>query len=163
MLKYSLILIKGFMNSLKKIILIVGAPGSGKTTLGEKLVKEDPSQILFLDDISVNVRKDPVEYIESILNDTKINTLIISDVNFCYSNVRDNAMRMLKKAFDVDFSVLYFENNLQKCLANIEHRLTNGDDRKVIELTKELSKIYIVPVDEIAMTIFEASKPSFKI
>jgi len=132
--------------TIKKVKFLVGMPGSGKTTLGNALVeKASPSgSILFVDDISI-VTKNPKEYLAN-LNTTNVSELIIADVFLCRSNARESALKILSSIFpDAKIEFLFFENSIEKCLVNVNKRAEQGDDRKVTNLIKLLSKEYIIP------------------
>ena len=65
------------MKKIEKIILIIGLPGSGKSTLGNSLCAENDN-LLFLDDISI-LTKDAKSYLIELKNnflDKKINNKI---------------------------------------------------------------------------------------
>ncbi len=132
--------------TVKKVKFLVGMPGSGKTTLGNALVKEaSPSgSIVFIDDISI-ITKNPREYFEN-LNIENISEILIADVFLCRSNARNSAFKMLSSIFpDAKIEFLYFENSEEKCLINVAKRAEQGDDRKVTGLIKLLAKEYIIP------------------
>lgn len=124
-----------------QITLIVGLPGSGKTTLGNQIaVGRD--NIIWLDDVSVvgglDVLKDAIDY--------GWERIIVSDVFLCRPIDRSNAVRWLKKnAQGYAIEWIYFENAPDKCLANVLRRNTDGDDRKVGQLIHELTKLYVIP------------------
>lgn len=109
-----------------QIKLIIGLPGSGKTYLGKSL------QGIFIDDPVIPPPKN-------------INTdfLVIADCYFCNPYTITCAKNTLKEIFpDATIECLYFENNPEKCLKNIQFR---NDGRKVTELIKHLSSIYKIP------------------
>lgn len=117
-----------------QITLIVGLPGSGKTTLGNQLADG-----LWLDDISVIGGL-------SLLKDAISNgweRIVVSDVFLCRPIDRLNAVRWLKEhAQGYDIEWIYFENAPEKCQANV---LRRNDSRKVSELIHELTKLYVIP------------------
>jgi ABC-type oligopeptide transport system ATPase subunit len=132
--------------SVKKIKFLVGMPGSGKTTLGEALVKEaSPSgSIIFIDDISI-VTKNAKEYLSSLKLDG-VSEILISDVYFCRSKVRESAISIIKEVFpNIPIEMIFFENSAGKCLINVAKRAEKGDDRKVTGLIQQLSKEYVIP------------------
>lgn len=130
-----------------KIIMIVGLPGSGKTTWGSSFVKENPNSF-FIDDISI-VTKNAKEYLMAIKKENKpyVN-LLIADVLFCQKEVRDKAYQVIREVFpESEIKPIFFENSIEKCHKNVEQRKKLGDDRKVSELIVNLSKKYSIPED----------------
>ena len=75
-----------------KITLLVGLPGSGKSTLGNILAKE--SDYYFLDDISNQTSDINLFFADFFQTHQNIQHLIVSDVYFCYEKI-------LKKAQDI--------------------------------------------------------------
>lgn len=129
--------------SVKRIILLVGLPGSGKTTLGNQLVKKFPNTTLFIDDIG-QLTKDPITYLQEIKEKQIYDTIIISDVYFCRKAVLEMAIRKIKAIFkDANIETIFFENNIEKCKKNIKQRMLQGDDRKVNNLLNILHKDYV--------------------
>lgn len=123
-----------------KITFIVGLPGSGKTHLGNQLL--DLQGGVFLDDIStLNQIK------ESMGQD-----IIISDVFLCRKKERDKATRMINKiakeaGFQYDIEWVFFENNPEQCLKNVEYREKQGDKRRVTDFINAMSLEYTIPTD----------------
>ncbi len=127
--------------------MIVGLPGSGKTTWGSSFVKENPNSF-FIDDISI-VTKNAKEYLEKLKKENIFcENLLISDVFFCQKEVREKATQVIKEVFqESQIKLVFFENNIEKCNKNVEQRTKLGDDRKVSELIISLSKKYSIPED----------------
>jgi hypothetical protein len=125
--------------------LIIGSPGAGKSTLGNKMLQEDNEKAIFLDDLSVLIKNNPIEYIEEQIKIHQCNHVIISDVNFCFESIRSQAIELLSSHFKCPISYIFFENNLEKCLLNIQKRMSEGDTRNVIQLATYIAKQYVVP------------------
>lgn len=149
-------------NSLEKIIYIIGLPGSGKTTLGNKLIK-NKSSTFFLDDPSVSHKtQKPENFLKSIPRDTK--TVILADPHLVVSTQED--LTALNKIVYPDCAVefIYFENNPEACLANIQRR--NKKDFRIISTgyMAFLSKTYANNLPENAKTIpvYKGRKPRKK-
>jgi ABC-type oligopeptide transport system ATPase subunit len=127
--------------TIEKIKFLVGMPGSGKSTLGNSI---SDGATLFIDDISI-ITKNAKEYLSN-LNVDGYSQLIIADVFFCQESVRNAATKIVQEVFpNIPIEYLFFENSAEKCLINVEKRKENGDDRKVEELIKILSKQYVIP------------------
>lgn len=130
---------------LKSVKLIVGLPGSGKTTWGTTFTELN-TNTLFVDDISI-VTNNAKEYLEKIPNTYE--HILISDVYFCQTKVREKALETILDIFKgTKVEVIYFENSLEKCFKNVQKRTKEGDDRLVLGLIKELSKKYTIPTGE---------------
>jgi hypothetical protein len=124
---------------MKRFILIMGCPGSGKSFLANNLHKEIPNSIV-IDDIS-------------LIKPNKIPSLtdgysyaIISCPLCCERTYRERFVRKLKALFEPDtvaIDYLFFENNPEQCKLNIDLR---SDGRKVDTTLKKMSKLYEVPV-----------------
>lgn len=132
--------------TIKKIILLVGMPGSGKTTLGNKFLKPT---VVFLDDIS-KLTDNAKEYLTKLKEeDGSISELIISDVFFCQEFIREKALLVIKEVFPcAKIEEIYFENDKEKCIRNVNRRLLVNDDRKVFDLINNLSIFYKIPKDK---------------
>lgn len=116
-----------------KISLIVGLPGSGKTTLCNKM------KGLVIDDISKCTNNIP-SYLRKIAT---TDHLIISDVYFCLEKTRKDALKVIEKLFpNSEIEWIFFENSPDKCSRNVKRR---DDKRKVDGLIKTLTKVYKIP------------------
>lgn len=106
-----------------KINFVVGLPGSGKS----KLLKDKEFKI---DDL-VNPQF------------PECDELWITDPRFCDDRFFNDCLLNLRKIYgQFQHSTVYFDNNVQKCLQNIEHRRLHGDEREVEGLLKRLSRKY---------------------
>lgn len=135
--------------NVKKVTLLVGLPGSGKTTVGNFFIEKHNTigKGIFIDDIGV-LTQDAKSYLLNI--DKEIDYIIISDVYFCKEKVLQAAKNLIIEIFpNVEVEILYFENNPEKCLYNVKERGKNGDNRKVEGLIKLLSKEYNVSTEKI--------------
>lgn len=139
-----------------KITMLVGLPGSGKTTLGNRMIGDDGVQLpdpntIFLDDITVIGGIDELN--EAIAFGWE--NIIVSDVFLCRPIDRANAVRWLEKnaqGYEVEW--IYFENAPDKCYSNVRRRNAGGDPRKVGELIRELTKLYVIPSDVKPLTVW---------
>lgn len=147
---------------IKTISLLVGSPGAGKSTLGMSMASEGKGAI-FIDDISMLVKDNPCSFINKQARENLACHIIIADVNFCFTGIREKAIKQLEEYFKLKVNVLYFENNLEKCLNNIKQRALMGDIRDVQGLAKLISKKYIIPEDVIPMTIYQSPEKKLSI
>jgi hypothetical protein len=126
-----------------KCTCLVGLPGSGKTYHGIRLGKRD---IIFLDDIK-DLR--PIYTLTKQKED-----IIIADVNFCETMCRVSADNVLKGlGYEVEW--IFFENNKEKCIRNINRRYQSGDTRDVMTTLKIMSEVYKVPENIVAREIWD--------
>lgn len=112
------------------IILFVGLPGSGKTFWAKKICD------VVVDDITDLSQLPTSETLGS-------RDLGITDVNFCDSNILEKAATILKNMYPKhSIGVSYFENNVDKCRANVIHR---DDGRNVEGTISRFAKTYNPP------------------
>ena len=114
------------------ILIIVGLPASGKTTLANKINKDNNFKYRIIDDPK-NFMKDVYPYINE--------DLIITDPALCIESNRDKAVSMIKKYTNAKIDWIFFENNPKQCLINAKNR----ENKKVDSLINLLSKEYIIP------------------
>lgn len=131
-----------------KIFAIVGLPGSGKTTLGNKWA--DEFKLQFIDDPKTSKENRREEVLALVRGG---NSFILSDIFLCDPQVRSRFEATVKE-IDPGAAVHYFffENNTTKCLANVAAR---NDGRNVEPSIKRLSNIYTIPPLYLPMTIYE--------
>ena len=113
----------------KRIILIIGLCGSGKTTLAKTI------------DNSVLI-DDPKSFDEiSKYKNDDIENIVITDAKLCIESTKKAAIKILNEIFpDRIIDIICFENDLKKATKNIEKR---NDGRVVFNFNKYLSQIYI--------------------
>ena len=115
-----------------KITLVIGLPGSGKS----RFLKDKEHVI---DDMIHPKYRDCDE-------------LWVADPRMCDDRYLRDIKKHLSEVYEnVQFECIYFENDLDKCLTNIEHRRLLGDERQVEGLARHLSKTYepINPIEVI--------------
>lgn len=123
-----------------KLTFIVGLPGSGKSFLGKQLEGH------FIDDASlhgIQIVKDAVR--------NRISPLIVADVFLCRDTERIHAIMTLSGS-NYDIEWIFFENNPEKCLANVHRR---DDGRKVEGLIRQLTKEYTIPIGATVREIYD--------
>lgn len=110
---------------------IVGMPGSGKSHLAYSMALPNA---LVIDDIKT---------VDDLPENNVYEHIIITDPYFCLSLARHYADELLNLKYG-DLEWIFFENNKEKCLANVIHR---DDDRKVAGLIRFLNETYDIPAD----------------
>lgn len=117
----------------RRCTLIIGLPGSGKTTLAKSLLARS---LLERDSVLID---DPKHFSE-IANAVRAKHLIVVDPHLCIALNYLTAELMLT---NLGFSIerIYFENNPKQCLINAQKRGT----KKVEEDIKYFSKRYFIP------------------
>lgn len=121
---------------MKSVIMLIGLPGSGKTTFGKAMEKGNDTT-KFVDDIS-HIKQLP---------STFWNKIAISDVNFCDPEIEKKAYDILKKRYrDYRIDRVYFRNDVETCLHNIKFR---DDGRNVIGTVDRFKDVYKVPDQDV--------------
>lgn len=121
--------------------LIAGLPGSGKTTLAYEIA-ENYSNPFVLDDMSLN------PYGSADFSYYYNDCIIITDPFLC--GISEQIMREKTcgafvgcyKDFELDFHIIYFENDLEACLANAARAPKPGG---TANFSKHLSRVYTIP------------------
>lgn len=142
---------------IEKITLIVGLPGSGKSHLGNEMMKNE-SNTHFFDDLGMITNKAEIFLYDWQKRNKHINHVIITDVYLCSKDTRESAISLLKRVFkDAAINTIFFENAPEKCLDNVKERNLKGDKRKVEGMISILSKTYMPPENE-SISVF-SKKP----
>ena len=117
------------------IICVVGLPGSGKTWYAKNVLHWD-----YLVDDPKSVDDFP-----SIEEHERI---VICDPLLCAALYEDR-LRALYPGHDIEY--IFFENNVQKCLKNIQFR---NDDRHVHITLMNMAKQYTIPDGVVPLEIW---------
>lgn len=134
-----------------KVLIIIGLPCSGKTWLANQI---SLGVIPIIDDWMCLGRSVIHAY---SLNDLK-NGYILTHPFLCSNAVLQSEINWINETFNdvnVIIECVYFENNMQKCLRNLEYRMRNGDLRNTELSIRRLTQDYSVPHNTIALPIWQ--------
>lgn len=105
----------------KKTILILGLPGSGKSSLAKKIQRENPDKRYIIYD---DFRSD--SSLEGAGNENQI----ISDGMLMHTGADGFIKRLRERGIELE--IIYFENDPQKAHFNVERRKSEGKQQKYI-------------------------------
>lgn len=119
----------------RKVILVVGLPGSGKTRYGERLWDQvgHNESAMWIDDPFPN----KVETMDWALA-SPIQSILITDPTACTSSY-DLVWERYAERFDRHFVLCCYENDVDSCWANLERR---GDHKISRDALQRLSERY---------------------
>jgi predicted kinase len=136
-----------------KLVWIHGLPGSGKTTIANQINKN--KDFIILDDIS------NISDLENELN--KGNNIILSSpyfdnyLNSIFSG--ETKLRTTLKDYDYDIEEIWFENDLQTCIQNLNNRTEHKiSTKQIIPDMKQFSKDYKIPSSVKAIPVWSKNK-----
>jgi hypothetical protein len=134
-----------------KVIIIIGLPCSGKTWLANQL----SLGIIPIIDDSICLGRDVLSI--HTLDELK-NGYILTHPFLCVKEILQSEIDWINKTFhgmNVFIECVYFENNIQKCLKNLEHRIRMGDLRNVELSIRRLAQEYIIPENTLTLPIWQ--------
>lgn len=135
-----------------RIIGIIGSVGSGKSFLANEL-----RQTMTLLCHRFVIIDDPKSYLDikkTIWDNPDADGFFICDPFLCEAPIREKAIKKLEKDFGVTPQFIFFENDKEACRQNIEHRMKNGDDRKVWGSLRRFAQSYQIPPNEETIPIW---------
>ena len=102
-----------------EVILILGLPGSGKTTLADKIAEGSDRDY---------TRYDDFDYYKAIKKMGE-EDMIVSDTNLLYPTNLAHFKKSCKEK-NVKLKIFYFENDIDQCIKNVENRWNKMSDKE---------------------------------
>jgi adenylate kinase family enzyme len=136
-------LFEKFIENKNYFVWIHGLPGSGKSTLSEKIKKENPDKnFIILDDIS------SISPLYELIRKEK--NIIFSSPYFenYYTNsyYYNKLKSILEENKNYELVEFWFENDLERCVKNLKNRKEHKIDSKyIIPEMSYYSRDYIIP------------------
>lgn len=139
-------------NNKYKTIVILGLPGSGKSYLAKKILKDNPEMdYVIYDDYEWIYGKEKIGTENQIVSD---GMLMISPKN------NENIIREMAKDKGANVEFIYFENDPEKSLHNAKRRWESGEGKshqepKYMENSiREITNRYLIPKDVTPLPIW---------
>ena len=127
------------------VTAIAGLPGSGKTSLAERLARE--RGCVLRDD----PRCDDLPKIAETIAEGR--DIVIADQALCRQSARDALVKFVRSHdFNAEINWIYFENDPEKALTNDSRR---PKERRSTFLIAELSLEYVIPDGASTVPVWE--------
>jgi hypothetical protein len=134
-----------------KVIIIIGLPCSGKTWLTNQI----SLGIIPIIDDSIWLGRD---VLSAYAFDELKNGYILTHPFLCKKETLQFEIDWINKTFNsvkVNIECVYFENNIEKCLKNLEYRMRSGDLRNTELSIRRLAEEYNIPDSINALPIWQ--------
>lgn len=129
---------------LKRIVMIVGLPGSGKTHYGRRLAEENDYTLI----------DDPDDFaeVERVLYSSD-KGVVVTDPRLCWTDYRklaEEELIRLDPAISIEW--VFFANDPEQCLENC---YTRADGRKVDKFIEYASMNYVIPPSAFVRPVYK--------
>ena len=138
-----------------KLIIVIGMPGSGKTTYLERLL-QNKTITEFYDDYQGHTydgQLDPrlSKYYTPLLTRLKRGkTLAVSDIRYClHEELNRFVQAILEVAPETLLEFCYFENDPQSCKKNVKKRARTDRVERELRLIDEYAPRYTIPAVQV--------------
>ena len=123
---------------MKKIIIITGLPGSGKTTLSKKYEQKGYHLV---DDLSISLKNDPTKLEPFLRSLTQYDKIVLNDCHLCVAQTQEILLKLLSEILPHhDQKWILFDNNKEAATKNMLGRNTHQAQCSI----NNLSKLYSV-------------------
>lgn len=131
------------MDTTRRVILICGLPGSGKTTYANNITSQINNVVLI---------DDPVSWDAVLTQLSHSGSVVLTDPYLCIEKNRQEALcRFEELGFVVEW--VFFENNPKQCIVNSFSR----KDKEVRNDIMWFSKQYTIPPGVIPLKVYSQS------
>ncbi|MFZ2072361.1 MAG: AAA family ATPase [Minisyncoccia bacterium] len=148
---------------MQKITIIVGLPGSGKTTYIENN-KNNFKNAVICDDYHKSSYNHSHNFEDSVYYEDLKRTLksgedaVLSDIAWCKTERREILEKNIKNILEdikinAEIIFIYFENNPEACKKNVLKRNRNGRMEREMQFIDEVSAQYTIPDNAIIIPI----------
>lgn len=147
-----------------KVTIIIGMPGSGKTSF---ISQNDQFKNAVVID---NYHKDAVDHSERLASGKYFHLLqqaihgsrdiVISDIIYCRKKKLDDIISELKQlasklSVSLTIECIYFENNPQACIANVQRRNRPGRTKWELDFIGETARKYNIPPNAKVLSVYQ--------